>query len=183
MKGKAILFLVGFLLLAMALAACSPTDMTIQKEKEQQGKGTLAIVENQPVPDLGGWSFERHVVIQTYLARNRTIATYTYMITLDGKIVEICPSIGYPIPYSTQLTNPLQKVSGSEVVIAQAEPTGLYPPSNADATLVQCANKDGTVSPTYFEPLVFALPYRIEADIKLARVDEKSSFSVNTSGK
>ena len=174
-------FILATLLVALAsvVAACTPSELTVQKEKEQQGKAVLAIVENQPVPDLGGWSFEREIVRQTYIARNRNIATYTYMITLDGRIVEICASVGYQIPYSTQLTNPEQVYVGA--AISQAEPNGLYPPLNAEATLVQCTNKDGTVSPTYFEPRVFALPYRIKSDIQLTRLDEKSSFSVTTS--
>ena len=171
--------LIVFLLL-LALVACSASDQTVRMEQQQQGAGTLAIVNNQPVPDLGGWSFERSIVISTYLARNRTIATYAYTMTFDGRVIEICPSIGYPIPYSTQLTNPQQFYTSGGGVIAQPEPNGLYPPATAAATLVQCANPDGTVSPTYFEQDVFALPYRIQADLQLVRVDEQTSFSVPT---
>lgn len=170
-----------FLLVALCglflLTACEAS--TQQIEQGQQKRGIDAIITNQPVPDLGGYSFERQIVIETYLARNRTIATYAYMITMNGQIIEICPSIGYPIPYSTELTNPqiaLTQYSGYPVV-ANPEPNGLYPPGDAAATLVQCVNPDGSVSPVYIEWYVLAFPYQIKADVKLQRLGEPS-FSV-----
>ncbi len=168
--------LIAALVALILLAGC--TDNAVQyAEQEQQRAGNLAIVQNQPIPDLGGYSFERQIVIDTYLARNNTIATYAYMITMDGKIIEICPSIGYPIPYSTQLSAPEKKMQGYEVVVPNAEPNSLYPPADAAATLVQCVNPDGSVSPTYNEWYVLAFPYRIKSDVQLERIGE-SSFSI-----
>lgn len=165
-----------FTLFLVFLAGCAPADQVTQTEKQQQGGGNLAIVQNQPVPDLGGYSFERQIVIETYLARNNAIATYAYMISMDGKIIEICPSIGYPIPYSTQLTNPLkyEYTGNGPAVLANPEPNSLYPPSDAAATLVQCVNPDGSVSPTYIEWYVLAFPYRIKSDFALERIGEPS---------
>lgn len=167
-----------------ALLGCEPS--AAQVEHQQQEAGTQSLLQNQPVPDLGGWSFERHVVIETYKARNRTIATYTYTMTIDGKIIEICSSIGYPIPYSTQLTNPLQAYGASQgyTSIGNPEPNGLYSPDNAEGTIVNCVNPDGSVTPTYWEPRIFALPYRIKADVVIARADDKApTFSVDPNGK
>lgn len=150
-------------------------------ERRQQEANQSALIQNQPVPNLGGYSFERNVVIQTYLARNRTIATYTYTMTeVDGKIIEICASIGYPIPYSTQLTNPLQYVGPNGAVVGNPEPNGLYSPSSAEGTIINCANEDGTITPTYWEPRVFALPYRIQSDMQLERVKgTTSTFTID----
>jgi len=174
---KLVLF---FVVLALVLSGCvHESSQVTYAEQQQQGSGNLAIVQNQPLPDLGGYSFERQIVIETYLARNNTIATYAYMITMDGKIIEICPSIGYPIPYSTQLTNPMKIEDRYEgdVAIPNAEPNSLYPPSDAAATLVQCVNPDGSVSPTYIEWYVLAFPYQIASDMQLQRIGEPS-FSV-----
>lgn len=170
MKKSIVLVLV--LVMAFVLAACLASDQAQYAEREQQGKGVLAIVQNQPIPDLGGYSFERQVVIETYLARNNTVSTFAYLFTFDGKIVEICPSIGYPIPYSTQLSNP-SDMSGR----ANPEANSLYPPSDAAATLVQCVNSDGSVSPTYIEDNVMAFPYRIKSDYAFEKIGE-SSFTV-----
>ncbi len=172
-------FIVFALVLAFVLASCwgsSQTDI----EQTQQKEAVSSITQNQPIPDLGGYSFERQIVIETYLARNHTIATYAYMITMDGKIIEICPSIGYPIPYSTQLTNPqipsYVHVNGAAVegVVANPEPNGLYPPGDAAATLVQCVNPDGSVTPVYIEWYVMAFPYRIKSDLQLERIGDPS---------
>lgn len=177
------LFVVLFVM-ALVLTACGTTQTEL--EQQQQAGNITAITQNQPVPDLGGYSFERQIVIETYLARNNTIATYAYMISMDGKIIEICPSIGYPIPYSTELTNPQVPTRncatpGSAAcvdgVVANPEPNGLYPPSDAAATLVQCVQPDGSVSPVYIEWYVLAFPYRIQSDFQLQQIGT-SSFSV-----
>lgn len=161
------------LVLAFVLVACASS--ISQVEQQQQYIGNLAIVQNQPAPDLGGYSFERQVLIETYLARNNTVSTFSYLFTFDGKIVEICASIGYPIPYSTQLTNPMKvEYQSSGATLPNAEPNSLYPPSDAAATLVQCVNSDGSVSPTYIEDNVMAFPYRIKSDFAFEKIGEPS---------
>ena len=174
MKTLSIILLVSFLTIA---AQCGSQGI----EREQREANQLSLIQNQPVPNLGGYSFERDVVIQTYLARNRTIATYTYTMTeIDAKIIEICASIGYPIPYATQLTNPLNWVGSNGAVIGNPEPNGLYSPDNAEGTIINCANENGTITPTYWEPRVFALPYRIRSDVKLQRVEgTTSTFTID----
>lgn len=178
---KLIIFVLA-LILVLSLTSCATSQQS--REQNQQAAGVASITDNQPVPDLGGFSLERQIVIQTYLARNRAIATYAYMFTMDGKIVEICPSIGYPIPYSTELTSPnvslgLGQGAGYQgSVVANPEPNGLYPPGDAAATLVQCVNPDGTVTPVYIEWYVLAFPYRIQSDYQLQRIGD-TSFSVD----
>lgn len=166
------LWSIFILILVVILQGCGSQ----QIESQQQEANQLALVENQPVPNLGGYSFERDVVIKTYLARNSTIATYTYTMTeIDGKIIEICASIGYPIPYATQLTNPVG-YNGR----GNPEPNGLYSPDSAEGTIVNCVNPDGTITPTYWEPRVFAMPYRIKSAVQLQRVEgSTSTFTIN----
>jgi hypothetical protein len=177
------LILLAFVLVFI-LSGCLPATQG-DIEEVQQGDAVKAITKNQPVPDLGGYSLERQIIIETYLARNTTISTYAYMITMDGKIIEICPSIAYPIPYSTQLTNPeiltYNTVGGAGVIegaIPNPEINSLYPPGDAAATLVQCVNPDGSVSPVYIEWYVLSFPYRIASDYQLQRIGEPS-FTVD----
>lgn len=180
-------------IVSVLLVGCADTPpSSAQVEHAQQEAGISALVRNQPVPTLQ-YSLERNIVIQTYQARNRKLATWTYMRDMNGRITEICPSIGYPIPYSTQLTNPQQLATqwlrngtsstGHSVdgVIGNPEPTGLYPPPSAEATLVTCVEPDGTAAPGYFEDKVFALPYRIHSDFKLERLDTVTSFKIDLS--
>lgn len=172
------------LVLASLAAGCVPAQSSYDIEQQQQEISNQEIVRNQPPPNLGGYSFERHIVTEVYKARNQTISTYTYiMIQMTGQIVEICPSIGYPIPYSTQITSPERIEAwtgqGGYAIISNPEPNGLYPPDNAAATIVNCVNPDGSLTPTYWEDNVFALPYRIKSDRMIEREDTTSSFSLD----
>jgi hypothetical protein len=174
----------AIVILSLILVACAMSPSVNDIEQSQQKQGGVSIVQNQPIPDLGGYSLERQIVIETYLARNSTIATYSYMITYDGKIIEICPSIAYPIPYSTRLTSP-DKILGESYansVVSNAEPNSLYPPGDAAPTLVQCVNADGSVSPVYIEWYVLAFPFRIESDAQLKRIGEPS-FTIDINKK
>lgn len=179
---KKLMFVI--VILSMILVACGEQQSVNALEQTQQKQGGLSIVQNQPIPDLGGYSLERQIVIETYLARNSTIATYSYMITYDGKIIEICPSIAYPIPYSTRLTSPdkMAYSSTDSSVLSNAEPNSLYPPGDAAPTLVQCVNPDGSVSPVYIEWYVLAFPFRIESDAQLKRIGEPS-FTIDINKK
>lgn len=174
------ILVVLWVLLVFVSTSCAYGGDTQAIEQGQQREAVNSIMQNQPIPDLGGYSFERQIVIETYLARNNTIATYAYMIAMDGTLIEICPSIGYPIPYSTQITNPLRTVGdlNTTSVIANSEPNGLYPPGDAAATLVQCVQPDGSVAPVYIEWYVLAFPYRIISDVQLQQINE-ASFTVD----
>jgi len=174
-------------ILGLILTACAQNTIdSTQKEAINQDRGNSAITDNQPLPDLGGWSYERQLVIDTYIARNNQVSTWTYMFLQMGKLIEICPSVGFPVPYSTQLTSP-EKVytpysyQYGTLTIPNPEPNSLFPPAMADATWVSCVNPDGSISPEYFENQVFALPKRIKSDYQLENADDKApSFTVNT---
>ncbi len=102
------------------------------------------------------------------------MSTSSYVVNpYTGRINWECPSIGYPIPGGTELTNPLQDV-GTGGPIAQAEPNGLFSPPSALGTYVMCLNDDGTVSPAYIEDNVrtFAQPMT-EVDGRLVPVAGK----------
>lgn len=173
---KVVLYFILFVMV-FALYACGSS--VTQDEQSQQQLANSAIVQNQPVPDLGGYSFERQIMIDTYIARNSNVNTYAYMFTMDGKIVEICPSIGFPIPYSTQLSNPTKVdwIHGSYWALPNAEPNSLYPPADAAATLVQCVQPDGSVTPVYIEWYVLSFPYRIKSDYQIEQTTV-ASFTV-----
>ena len=171
MKG---LFVILIPIIMIAIIAACVQQSSDQMAYRQQEQGTRQLVQNQPVPNLGGWSFERQVVIDAYRQRNGTVATWTYTFVGEtGEMLEICASIGYPIPYATQITNP-----------NYSEPNGLYSPASAEASWVNCVNADGSVSPTYWEPRVVAFPYRIKAAHQLERADNNPpSFQIDLTGK
>jgi hypothetical protein len=161
--------------LAIALLFVFIAGCTSQQTSYYQTEAAIkSIIANQPIPNLGGFSFEREMARQTMISRNRdVVSTYTYMFletVSGGQIIEICPSMGYPIPYGVQMTSP-----------TMAEANGLFYPDSAEATWVNCINDDGTVTPVYIEPRVIAFPYRIAADKKLDRQSDPT-FKFNPKG-
>lgn len=128
----------------------------------------------QPAPHFD-WSLERQLAIELYGARNERVATHTVWRSDYGMIEGDCPSIGYPLPYDVQLTNPLRTayVSGGAAVIEQAEPNGLFSSKSTSATWVRCITKvNGQVmeSPVYIEGKVTAYPYPLDVNYTTNRV-------------
>ncbi|HBK35257.1 hypothetical protein A2239_02420 [Candidatus Uhrbacteria bacterium RIFOXYA2_FULL_40_9] len=145
--------------------------------KVQQQQAQYAV--GQPVP-IFDWSLERDVAIQLYQARNDRVVTWTVWRSDTGIIEGDCPSIGYPIPYDTSLTNPLQPMNGYSqgTAIEQAEPNGLFSSKNSIATWVRCIvdmNGNQVEAPVYIESKVTAYPYVVEIDYDQNRVHRAST--------
>lgn len=107
---------------------------------------------NQPVP-MYEWSQYRQSVIDITAAQVNGVATTSFFF-LEGvdKPVGSCPSIGFPVPSTAQLTNP-EQVIHSGTTIAQAEPNGVYT-GDSTATYVICVAPDGTTYADYWEGYV-----------------------------
>lgn len=95
------------------------------------------------------------------------LVTYTYIVAeMTGKLVPICDSIGYGVPYSTEYTNPAHAAYPDyhdSAVLPQADPNGLFSPSSADGTWVMCKNPNGKdVRPIYIEPHVIVSPFKLD---------------------
>lgn len=99
--------------------------------------------------------------------------TYTYMVTMTGKLIHICDSVGYGINASIQYSNPGRAVevptlgqgANPAVVLSQPEPNGLFMPEGLAATYVMCvdtANDD--VKAVYIEPEIIVSPIPLSFD-------------------
>ena len=89
-----------------------------------------------------------------------------------GMVEGDCPSMGFGIPYSTSLTNPL-KLSGTHrdsSVIEQAEINGVFPSKNTSATWTMCTNDIGSLEPIYIESRVTVYPYTVKVNYETNRV-------------
>ena len=131
--------------------------------------------KSQPMPFFE-FSLERDAYIQLYEARNERVATWTVWRSDTGIVEGDCASIGYPIPFDTSLTNPLQGIyihsSGGVVTIEQPEPNGLYSSKNSIATWIRCLVKvnDETVeAPFYVESKVTTYPFPVDVDYQTNR--------------
>ena len=77
-----------------------------------------------------------------------------------------CPSVGFPIPFGTNLTNP-ERIAGDSygrVTVPMMEPYGLYPPADVAATYANCVLPNGTVGIFYSEPLLTTYGFEVRCD-------------------
>lgn len=111
---------------------------------------------NQPAP-ANDRSQYRQTVIDVEQAQIHGVATTTFFFNLGTpKPIKSCPSIGFPVASTAQLTNPEQLVhgrSGGDLyagTIGQQEPNGVYT-GNSTGTYVICVAPNGTKYVTYWE--------------------------------
>lgn len=170
MKNKIVLILV---LVPLLLTVGSCEDVQDRRDRIAVNKQQEHYRVNQAVP-FYEWSLELDAYKQIYDARVKDIVrTWTIWRSDHGMILGDCASIGFPIPYDVQMTNPLKKVREHSVAIEQPEPSGLYSSKNTVATWVrQVIEVQGTtvVVPIYIEDKVTAYPYPILVDYETNRV-------------
>lgn len=160
MKTILSLLFVAFTCVAAGGDGCSvrTPESAAQVEQRSQNIQMEQFLRNQPVPSFD-WSLERHMLIQLYTARQKATNTFSVVQSeFTGKILWSCFSIGFPLPYATQLTNPSQIVFAHHPsehdaagTVSQQEPNGLFSPSTADGTWVPCTDEKGKIVPVYEE--------------------------------
>ena len=140
-----------------------PTSDQIQQRQQEQilKEGTAAT----GMPAITKFTEKRDMKDILEL-RDRAIITYTYLFSDTWAcVVFYGDTIGYPIPYSTQYTNP-QKIAdraqGGFAVTPQADPNGLFSPSSSEGTWSRMKDPNGkNVLPAYSEPRIIAVPFKL----------------------
>jgi len=173
--------------LVFAVAGCGTTNDQLQHDQETVQKQQDQYAQVEPIPFFD-WSQDRAVFIQIYQAKNDARNTWSVVTSAGtGEVLFMCPSIGYPIPADTQLTNPMQITrvkAGSDWstwnAVPQAEPNGLYSSTNTDATYVLCVMSNGDKTPLYTEQKVtaFAFPVSI-VDGKIVQGSGNATITVD----
>ena len=173
MKKKWSLILIIFMSMIMVQ---SDSDCNYDKQESQDRQAVRNQQEHyrisQPIP-FYEWSIELDAATQIYNARVRDrVRTWTIWRSNSGLIEGDCASMGYPIPYDVQLTNPLKRAY-TGTVVEQAEPSGLYSSHNSIATLVRevrVIKGKAVITPTYIESKVTCYAYPIKVDYENNRV-------------
>jgi len=157
----------GLLLVAFLASADSCGGGSNSAESGQVSNQQGIYNAHEPIPTYQ-YSNERAALIQILNQRTTgSLNTWTVWYSNNGTPLGMCASKGYPIPYSTELTNPLQVENGgtSSAVtsVGQMDPQGTYPSSNTLATWVLCIDPaSGAIHPQYVEPMVIAYTYSVE---------------------
>lgn len=155
----------GIVIIALfALAACggytpSSTEVEAKKQEEMKKQADQSV----GMPSIVNWQ-EKRILKNILELRDQQIKTVTYTQDLNARLHKLCDSVGYGIPYATQYTNPsliAQEGHGyGYAILPQADPNGLYSPSNAEGTWVMCLNPETKdLAPVYVEPRVIVSPF------------------------
>jgi len=190
---KAFIIVPWLILAFMLFSGCalfsSDTPQTTSESDQVNSQQTI-YANNQPIHQYD-YSPERDALQQIYDARMKDLNTWSVIFPPASSGIQpyVCPSVGYPIPYTTQFTNPDQVHTGSasydpSVVLPQAEPNGLYT-GNTDATWVRCVRKlsggGSEVDAVYSEPAALTYPYPIKIENgSIIDAGGNSSFSIKT---
>lgn len=162
--------------IVMGMAACAPAPTSNDKQREAQEKILDEGNSQVGMPAIKNFR-EKKILKDIYELRDQTgLTTYTYVWSdIQAKLVFLCESIGYPIPYATQYSAPeavqrynLPSSEGSgryygHEVLPQAEPNGLFIPGSAEGTWVLCKDPNGKdVRPLYTEPRVIVSQFKLQ---------------------
>lgn len=164
------IFLLLLLAASFVLAGCGVTQETSDADFVNRQQEWYRL--NQPLT-FYTWSLELSEAQQIYDARNEARSTFSYSFSDFGSILFTCPSVGFPLPYGVQLTNPWRTVYQDRydsAVIAQAEPNGLYTTGiTTSSTWYLCVRTLQLVpeitttenAPVYSEPSVMSFPFPV----------------------
>lgn len=162
---KRIILFLMVLTLSMFFAGCSQQESGEQLQARQQAEQTKIAVQSTGMPSIINFTEKKNMKMILEMRDNAGLRTYTYMRDMNGNLHKLCDSVGYPIPYSTQYTNPqyVQYDNASySTVLPQADPNGLYSPESAEGSYIMCLNpKDKQIVPVYVEERLITSPFKL----------------------
>ena len=144
------------------LAACNnPHNSALTHNQAVEQTQENIYNQNQPVPVFNK-SQLRQTMIEVETAQSQPTPTTTFFFN-QGSVDPLtsCPSIGFPVPTTDQISNPQQlartggnySLSGS---LPQIDPNGVYS-GDSTGTYVLCLNEAGTPYVAYWEGFVYAV--------------------------
>lgn len=152
---------------ALALTACGPMPVSADQAAAHQTEQLAQQAQTQVGVARVRNFFEKRLANQIIEARdNPNLSTFAYVQGLDGRLICLGEAIGYGLPYSAQTTNPSKIANekgyeGSDTVMPQQEPNGLFMPESAAATWVMLIDEKGVAAPVYIEGDVTVSPFKL----------------------
>lgn len=146
--------LAAIALVVLVLAGCETGSNKAQNADRKTAARQLAgYQKNQPTP-VFTWSQLRQNLIEIETAQAHTTQTTSFFFNQGvQEPVSSCPSIGFPIPSTYQLTNPQAKVERHDLTLPQIEANGTYT-ADSTGTYVICINAQGQAYAVYWEGFV-----------------------------
>ena len=131
--------------LTVTATACNNGNNGNNAEHAAQQQDTTALENNQPLPHFN-YSQERQNMKDIEAAEAQNVQTTSFFMNFgDPDPIGSCPSIGFGIPDSASLSNPLQTAGGNnDTAIGQMDPTGIYAPVSSAGTFIICLTASGS---------------------------------------
>ena len=154
----------GLAITAVSMSACnsggdSTQANTVNNDLKASAAGFNQLDQSQPVHTYN-WSQLRQTLQDIEDAQAHTTQTTSFFFNQGvTDPIMTCPSIGFPIASTTQITNPdqiVQKWDGSNnqfPTIPLGDPTGVYS-GNSTGTYVLCVSPNGSTYANYWEGFV-----------------------------
>lgn len=172
------LYLIPFVLFAFVACERTPnSDAKAQKDQER-----LLRESNSQVGMPAIKNFREKKILKDILELRdqANLITYTYVenlspqivhghTVLGGKLTFVGETVGYPIPYSTQFTNPMKiedyLSQGGYAILPQADPNALFSPASAEGTWILMKDPNGEkTTPVYMEPRIVTSQFKFPLD-------------------
>ena len=143
-----------------------PSSDTIQRRQQEQIlKEGSAQIGMPAIKNFRERKFAKDII---ELRDQEGLVTYTYLFSeLRGCLVPFGNTVGYPLPYATQFTNP-EKIESSGAnygyaIMPQADPNGLFSPASAEATWSLMKDPHGpNTGVVYCEPRLVVMPFKAD---------------------
>jgi hypothetical protein len=166
---KSIIYVVIMLIAFVVACDPKPPDNSDTMQTRQQESLLAEGTSQVGMPAIKNFR-ERKMLKDILEMRDQSgLATYTYLVgDDDAKLVFLCNSIGYGLPYATQFTNPEKLILhrgdyGGNITMPQADPNGLFSPASAEGTWVMCKDPNSQdVGVVYVEPRIIVSTFKIE---------------------
>jgi hypothetical protein len=147
---------------AILVAACTTSGGGTGSSLEQtSSQADLTIAEETLPAPVFPRSEVRYAFIQDQAAQALGEQTTSFVWNLGQDPKPLCPSIGFPVPNTAELTNPSRPVQvtggsggNSAVTVGNMDPNQLYTPASSSGTFVLCINRQGEPYTVYSEPNV-----------------------------
>lgn len=140
-------------LIVFALAACNDKKDDARKEDERISEQTLSDLKKaHPTPSFKRSQLRQNLV-DIVTAQAEATQTTSFFFLEGVGLVGDCPSIGFPIASTAQLTNPQEKVNRKDLTLPQIEPTGIYT-GESSGTYIICVDAKGEAYARYWEGYV-----------------------------
>lgn len=139
----------------LLVAGCDRNKSANSRDQDTAARQLAELSTNQPVPVFSYSQLRQNLVeIETAQAQGAQTTTFFFNMGVGDPIMS-CPSIGFPIPTTDQLTNPEQAHTAwhNPYTLHQIEANGVYT-GDSTGTYVLCVNAQGQPYANYWEGFV-----------------------------